>query len=199
MNNRPSVLQSFKGAVDKLKEKAAELKAEAKEQINEASEVFRPPQSFQAAPQQILADSRAQSIHLCGFDIQGVSIAGQETCLILPRCKVALDIGRCPQTAVYQQTVLITHGHLDHIGGIPFHASSRMLLGLQPPLYVVLPHYAEKLKQLLQLTNDMEGGMPLQYDVTTLEVRLNAECQLAAKHCAVQLAPADSAVHLMQC
>jgi ribonuclease Z len=49
----------------------------------------------------------------------------QETCLILPRCKLALDIGRCPQQAVYQQTVLITHGHLDHIGGVTFHSSSR--------------------------------------------------------------------------
>lgn len=47
----------------------------------------------------------------------------------------------------------------------------RMLLGLQPPRYVVHPHYAEKLKQLLQLTNDMEGGLPLEYDVTTLQVR----------------------------
>jgi hypothetical protein len=49
----------------------------------------------------------------------------QETCLILPRCKLALDIGRCPQPSVFQQTVLITHGHLDHIGGVTFHAASR--------------------------------------------------------------------------
>lgn len=45
--------------------------------------------------------------------------------MILPRCKLALDIGRCPQPSVYQQTVLITHGHLDHIGGVTFHAASR--------------------------------------------------------------------------
>lgn len=49
-----------------------------------------------------------------------------------------------------------------------------MLLGLQPPRYVVHPHYAERLKQLLELTNDMEGGLPLEYDVKTLEVSLNA-------------------------
>eukprot|EP00878_Enallax_costatus_P031452 GHUV01034397.1.p1 GENE.GHUV01034397.1~~GHUV01034397.1.p1 ORF type:complete len:214 (+),score=45.09 GHUV01034397.1:331-972(+) len=44
-----------------------------------------------------------------------------------------------------------------------------MLLGLQPPRYVVHPHYADKLKHLLELTNDMEGGLPLEYDVKTLE------------------------------
>jgi hypothetical protein len=47
-----------------------------------------------------------------------------------------------------------------------------MLLGLQPARYVVLPQYAEKLKQLLALTNDMEGGLPLEYDVLTLQVCL---------------------------
>lgn len=46
----------------------------------------------------------------------------------------------------------------------------RMMLGLQPPRYVVHPHYAEKLKKLLELTNDMEGGLPLEYDVKTLQV-----------------------------
>lgn len=45
-----------------------------------------------------------------------------------------------------------------------------MMLGLQPPRYVIHPHYAEKLKQLLELSNDIQGGMPLKYDIKTLEV-----------------------------
>jgi len=49
----------------------------------------------------------------------------QETCIVVPRAKVAFDIGRCPQRAVFQQTVLISHGHLDHVGGLPFHVASR--------------------------------------------------------------------------
>ncbi len=92
----------------------------------------------------------------------------QETCLLLPRARLALDVGRCPQPAVFAQTVLITHGHLDHIGGAIFHASSRMLLGLPPPRYVVHPHYEAQLRALLQLTNDMQGGPPLEYDVLPL-------------------------------
>lgn len=45
-----------------------------------------------------------------------------------------------------------------------------MLLGLPPPRYVVLPHYEPKLKQLLETANDMDAGLPLEYEVTTLQV-----------------------------
>ncbi|WIA08912.1 hypothetical protein OEZ85_008330 [Tetradesmus obliquus] len=154
------MLQSLNKAVDKIKEKAAEVRAQAVD----AAAAARATSGQTDMP----ADSRSASIHLCGFDIQGVSIAGQETCLILPRCKLALDIGRCPQQAVYQQTVLITHGHLDHIGGVTFHAASRMLLGLQPARYVVPAHYEDKLRKLLEVTSDMDGGLPLEYDITPL-------------------------------
>eukprot|EP00967_Tisochrysis_lutea_P076313 scaffold103221_cov21-Tisochrysis_lutea.AAC.1 len=54
-----------------------------------------------------------------------IHIEAKETCIIVPRAKVVFDIGRCPQRAVFQQTVLISHGHLDHVGGLPFHVSSR--------------------------------------------------------------------------
>ena len=33
----------------------------------------------------------------------------------MPQFKVAFDIGRCPQKAVYMETVLFSHCHLDHV------------------------------------------------------------------------------------
>jgi hypothetical protein len=45
-----------------------------------------------------------------------------------------------------------------------------MLLGLQPARYVVHPHYEDKLRKLLDVTCDMEGGLPLEYDITPLTV-----------------------------
>lgn len=45
-----------------------------------------------------------------------------------------------------------------------------MLLGLPPAKYVVMPHYEAKLKQLLETANDMDAGLPLEYEITTLQV-----------------------------
>jgi hypothetical protein len=45
-----------------------------------------------------------------------------------------------------------------------------MLLGLPPAKYVVMPDYEAKLKQLLETANDMDAGLPLEYEITTLQV-----------------------------
>ena len=76
-------------------------------------------------------------LQLAGIAVDATSVGGMETCIQLPGMKLCLDIGRCPPSAVHKETVLITHGHIDHIGGICYHAATRGLLGLEPPTYVV--------------------------------------------------------------
>ena len=63
--------------------------------------------------------SKRCQLSLAGWDIEdaSVSIGGQETCLILPQLKIAFDIGRCPQRAVYMDTLCVSHCHMDHVGG----------------------------------------------------------------------------------
>lgn len=49
---------------------------------------------------------------------------------------------------------------------------------MPPARYVVLPHYEAKLKQLLEVANDVDGGLPLEYEVTCLQVRGRGGCQI---------------------
>jgi len=66
------------------------------------------------------------ALEIDGRSIEGVSVGGQETCILLPAYKVAFDIGRCPQRAVSHDFLFISHAHMDHIVRIsvsPFSSS----------------------------------------------------------------------------
>ncbi|MFQ5655798.1 MAG: MBL fold metallo-hydrolase [Planctomycetota bacterium] len=76
---------------------------------------------------------------LAGILVEGISVGGIETCLHLPRMKLAFDVGRCPPEVVQRDTILFTHAHMDHMGGLAYHAATRALRGMSPPTYVV-PH-----------------------------------------------------------
>ncbi len=69
------------------------------------------------------------------FPVTAVSVAGVETCIAFP--DFAFDIGRCPEFAVHIPTILITHGHMDHIGALAYHAARRAGRGLPAPTYFV--------------------------------------------------------------
>jgi ribonuclease Z len=74
---------------------------------------------------------------LAGHRVEGISVGGVETCIDCPELKLCFDIGRCPDEAVNRPTVLFTHAHMDHMGGVAWHAATRDLRGMAPPTYVV--------------------------------------------------------------
>lgn len=81
-------------------------------------------------------------LQLVGIAVDAISVGGLETCIQLPGMGLAMDIGRCPPSAVRQRTVLFTHAHMDHMGGVALHCATRSLMHMKPPRYVV-PHENE--------------------------------------------------------
>ncbi|MCA9310704.1 MAG: MBL fold metallo-hydrolase [Phycisphaerales bacterium] len=64
------------------------------------------------------------------YRVQGTSIAGEATCIQVPELDVCFDMGCCPRPALASKFVAISHGHMDHIGGLAYYCSQRRFQGM---------------------------------------------------------------------
>jgi ribonuclease Z len=88
----------------------------------------------------------------------GTSIAARATAFAVPALGVALDIGRLTPTLAAQSTVLLSHGHLDHISGILAYLNVRARFHPDEPTRVVAPAaVAGPLLRALELMPGMES------------------------------------------
>lgn len=71
------------------------------------------------------------------WTIRGVSIAGRHTTIMVDELKLCFDLGIILDLIERAQTVLISHGHGDHIGSLHTFLSLRHLHKLSPPLCVM--------------------------------------------------------------
>jgi len=95
---------------------------------------------------------------LAGLDVGGISVGGLETCIDVPAWKLAFDIGRCPREVVARPTILFTHAHMDHMGGVAMHTATRSLLGMVPPTYVVPHKNVEAFAALFEAWRRLDGS-----------------------------------------
>ena len=100
----------------------------------------------------------AKTFTLDGLDVRAVSVAGMETCIELPSLKTCFDIGHGHRSTARNHTVLFTHAHIDHMGGIGHHAATRSLLSMAPPTYVVPAAIVGGVERLLDAFRALDGS-----------------------------------------
>ena len=89
--------------------------------------------------------------------IVGESVAGVNTCLGLPTYGWAFDMGRCSDEVVTIPLVFVSHGHMDHVGGVVYHAAQRALRKMPVGTYVVPKVILWSVEALFNAHGDMEG------------------------------------------
>ncbi len=73
------------------------------------------------------------------YTIRGVSVGGVYTSLAVPELGLVLDAGIAPRSAAGLDTILLSHGHVDHVGALPALLGIRALHGKTTPPRVVMP------------------------------------------------------------
>ncbi len=103
---------------------------------------------------------RLSQLDMGDFLLAGYSVAGEETVIIAPELDCCFDIGKCPREALSVNHVLLSHGHADHVAGIPYYFAQRDFQGNEGGKALVPSALVEPLEGLLRAWGRVEGHVP---------------------------------------
>ena len=69
-------------------------------------------------------------LYIPPYRVQGLSIAGEASCVQVPELDVCFDMGDAPRALLSSKYVAISHGHMDHVGGLAYYCSQRNFQGM---------------------------------------------------------------------
>jgi ribonuclease Z len=71
--------------------------------------------------------------------VRGISVGGVYTSIAVPDLGIVFDAGASPRSSCGIDTILLSHGHADHVGALPAFLGIRALSGKTRPPRVIMP------------------------------------------------------------
>lgn len=103
-------------------------------------------------------------LYLPPYRVQGYSIAGEATCVMVPELDLCFDAGMCPRAILPAKHMCISHGHMDHVGGLAYFCSQRRFQGMGDATIVCDLRIADNIRAM------MAGMARLEHQVTPYEI-----------------------------
>lgn len=103
-------------------------------------------------------------LSVAGLTLRGVARGGIQTCLMCPELRVMFDVGGSVPGQLRHDTILVTHGHQDHLGGLAYLVSQRHLAKLGPATVHMPREIVAPVRRIFDAWSEIEDF--------TLEVRL---------------------------
>jgi ribonuclease Z len=103
------------------------------------------------------------------YTIRGVSVGGVYTSIAVPELGVLFDCGIAPRSHGGIDTILLSHGHADHVGALPALLGIRALHGkLKPPRVLMPAEIVDDLKAALAAMTRLQRW-PIEIDAIGVE------------------------------
>ncbi len=95
-------------------------------------------------------------LYLPPYRIAGTSIAGEATAVHIPELDLGFDLGVCPRAMLSSKFVAISHGHMDHIGGLAYYCSQRHFQGMGTGNVICDKRIAPAIQKMMEGYVDLE-------------------------------------------
>ncbi len=95
-------------------------------------------------------------LYLPPYRVQGLSIAGEVTTIQVPELDVCFDMGQCPRAALSAKFCAVSHGHMDHVGGLAYYCSQRRFQGMGDATIVCDERIAPAIHRMMAGFVDLE-------------------------------------------